>query len=57
MIAKLIAEILVLQRQVSTSVSDNYAESLKELPKEELIALRDSYQEEIKGQPGWYDFV
>ena len=57
MIAKLIAEILVLQRQVSTTVSDNYAESLKELPKEELVALRDSYQQEIQTQPGWYDFV
>lgn len=56
MIAKLIAEILVLQRQVSTTVSDNYAESLKELPKEELLALRDSYQEELQGLPGWYDF-
>ena len=57
MIAKLIAEILVLQRQVSTTVSDNYAEKLKELPKEELVALRDSYQEEIKSQPGWFDFA
>jgi hypothetical protein len=57
MIAKLIAEILVLKRQVSTTVSDNYAESLKELPKEELVALRDSYQEELKSQPGWYDFA
>jgi hypothetical protein len=55
MISKLIAEILVLQRQVSTTVSDNYAESLKELPKEELVALRDSYQEEIKTQPGWFE--
>ena len=56
MIAKLIAEILVLQRQVSTTVSDSYAESLKELPKEELIALRDSYEKELQSLPGWYDF-
>ena len=55
MISKLIAEILVLQRQVSTTVSDNYAEKLKELPKEELIALRDSYQEEIKTQSSWFE--
>ena len=50
MISKLIAEILVLQRQVSTTTCDNYAEKLKELPKEELVALRDSYQEEIKAE-------
>jgi hypothetical protein len=55
MISKLIAEILVLQRQVSTTVSDNYAEKLKELPKEELVALRDSYQEEIKTQSSWFE--
>jgi hypothetical protein len=57
MIAKLIAEIITLKKQVSTSVPDNYTEALRKMKYRELKALRDSYQEEVQVQPGWYDFV
>lgn len=58
MIAKMIAEILVLKKQVdTTSVTDSYTEALRKMKYRELKALRDSYQEELKTQTGWYDFV
>ena len=58
MIAKMIAEILVLKKQVdTTSVTDNYTEALRKMKYRELKALRDSYQQEVQVQPGWYDFV
>ena len=57
MIAKLIAEIITLKKQVDTSVTDNYTEALSKMKMRELKALRDSYQQEVQVQPGWYDFV
>ena len=57
MISKLIAEIITLKKQVDTSVTDNYTEALSKMKTEELVALRDSYQEEVKSQPGWFDFA
>jgi hypothetical protein len=57
MIAKLIAEIITLKKQVSTSVPDNYTEALSKMKYRDLKVLRDSYQEELQSQPGWYDFV
>ena len=56
MIAKMIAEIIVLKRQVSSTVPDNYTEELKKMKYRDLKVLRDSYQEELKTQPGWYEF-
>jgi len=57
MIAKLIAEIVTLKKQVTTSVPDNYTEALSKMKLRDLKVLRDSYQEELKTQPGWYEFV
>jgi hypothetical protein len=57
MIAKLIAEIITLKKQVDTSVTDNYTEALSKMKMRDLKVLRDSYQEEVKSQPGWFDFV
>ena len=57
MIAKLIAEIITLKKQVDTSVTDNYTEALKKMKYRDLKVLRDSYQEELKSQPSWFDFA
>jgi hypothetical protein len=57
MIAKLIAEVAMLARKANPTLSDAYVESLKELDALTLAELRDSYQEELQVQPGWYDFV
>jgi|LakMenEpi03Aug12_release.lakeMendotaPanAssembly.Ray.scaffolds.fasta_scaffold4004363_1 hypothetical protein len=57
MIAKLIAEIITLKKQVDTSVPDNYTEALRKMKLKDLKVLRDSYQEEIKTQSSWFDFV
>ena len=57
MIAKLIAEIITLKKKVDTSVPDNYTEALRKMKLKDLKVLRDSYQEELKSQPSWFDFV
>ena len=57
MIAKLIAEIITLKKQVDTSVPDNYTEALRKMKYRDLKVLRDSYQEELQSQPSWYEFV
>jgi hypothetical protein len=57
MISKLIAEIITLKKQVDTSVTDNYTEALSKMKMRDLKVLRDSYQEELKSQPNWYDFA
>lgn len=56
MIAKLIAEIITLKKQVDTSVTDNYTEALSKMKYRDLKVLRDSYQEELKSQPSWFEF-
>ena len=55
MIAKLIAEIITLKKQVDTSVTDNYTEALSKMKLKDLKVLRDSYQEEIKTQSSWFE--
>ena len=55
MIAKLIAEIITLKKQVDTSVPDNYTEALSKMKLKDLKVLRDSYQEEIKTQSSWFE--
>jgi hypothetical protein len=56
MIAKLIAEIITLKKQVDTSVTDNYTEALSKMKLKDLKVLRDSYQEELQSQPSWFEF-